>query len=436
MRRASLALIAVSVVGLAGCAVSAAPPASTRAAAATGAGPTPIAALAPTSTPSSVATKPSPVPTPGPSRAMIASRGPEPTFAPPGRGDVFDYRGSAARPGVFPGPGPSGKPGIAWTFLAGGPIAAQVAVKGRTVYLEVQSGNVVALDLVTGKPRWAVTLKVEAHSSPALVGGLVIVGAEDGVHAYRQADGSQAWWAQATGIVGGAPAVVANRLIVANDTGTATALDVGTGSTVWTAPLPAGATTSLATDGSTVVLGTLDGNLVALNAADGARRWIEDTGDGSRIGSPAIADGVVYAPTLDDNGPGTHHVFAYDLASGTQIWRVASPQDVPAYTPAVADGLAFVDSEAHLVVALDAKTGAPRWQTDVDGVDEIVASYADGVVYTATNDGSAYALDARTGGIRWRVPINGTPYGMAVTHGLAIVGTDAGILYAIGTVQP
>ncbi len=441
MRRTRL-LLAPALLALAGCATggptlapdspsTAAPAASPAAPAAS------LAAAAATPTPVASSTA---VPTAAPiaTPSAIAATSPDPavTAPPAAKGDVLAYRGNAGRTGVMPGPGPSGKAAVRWTYLGGGPIASQVAVQGGTVYLETTDGTLHALDLKTGALRWKVPIGAEAYGSPALVDGLIVLGAEDGTHAFREADGAPVWTAAGTGPVRGAPAVIGDMVVVASDSGAATALDVHSGAVRWTVDLGAPDNTSVVTADGLVVFGRQDGWIVALSAANGSDRWRTDTGDGARIGSPAIAGGLVYAPTLDDNGPGTHHVFALDLATGKRVWAFASPADLPAYTPAIAAGLAIVDSEDHSVTALDAATGAVRWQVPVTGVDEIVPAVAGGMIYTASNGGPAVALELKTGAQQWSVPIKGVPYGMAVTSGLVLVGTDVGTLYAIGNAVP
>ncbi len=182
------------------------------------------------------------------------------------------------------------------------------------------------------------------------------------------------------------------------------------------------------------VVGTRRGEVVALAPDDGTVLWRTDTGDGLRVGTPAIVDGRVLVATLsaaDSSVPvGKPHIRALDLATGSVEWTFDSPDGVPSYTPAVLGDLAISMGESGVVTALDMTTGTIAWQVSVPGKLDVVPAVSGGVVYGATINGVAFALDA-SGATLWEVPIRGVPYGATVTGGLMLVGTDLGTLYAI-----
>ena len=82
-------------------------------------------------------------------------------------------------------------------------------------------------------------------------------------------------------------------------------------------------------------------------------RWAFNTG-GPIVGSPAIADGVVYIASLSG------HLFAIDQSSGTEKWKFKSRMPI-ASSPAVMDGILYFVSSTGSLAALDIATGQPKW---------------------------------------------------------------------------
>ena len=82
---------------------------------------------------------------------------------------------------------------VRWTFEAGDAVESSAAIAGGVAYVGSQKGELLALDLATGKPRWRYkTVEGIGESSPAVstAHGLVFVGDLSGtVHAVRVANG-------------------------------------------------------------------------------------------------------------------------------------------------------------------------------------------------------------------------------------------------------
>lgn len=133
--------------------------------------------------------------------------------------------------------------------------------------------------------------------------------------------------------------------------------DATTGDALWDRPLdndqPAFGQAHLAVDAEHVYPSS--GELVALRLADGKETWrFEDGAPGARFGPPAVKDGVVYAV---EEGRG---MVALDAADGTRRWaekrRAATAADLDA-PPVV--GIAYVYCKAASgLVAADLRTGA------------------------------------------------------------------------------
>ena len=189
--------------------------------------------------------------------------------------DVPTYRGDAARTGVMPGPGPSGRPDVAWTFQAGAPFKSSPAVVGDAVIAVSTDGVVHALALVSGSTSWTAELGAEVMSaSPLVVDGLVVMGDQGGtVHALDLASGVERWRTETDGPIDGAAAAIDGRILVATETGTAFALDPTTGAVAWRQSLPGAVTRSICAADGRGYFATSGGVLVALLASNGSVAW-------------------------------------------------------------------------------------------------------------------------------------------------------------------
>jgi outer membrane protein assembly factor BamB len=89
------------------------------------------------------------------------------------------------------------------------------------------------------------------------------------------------------------------------------------------------------------------------NVGNVGLKWSYTTGHGI-FPSPAVANGVVYVGSFDDN------VYALDARSGAKLWSYLTGNYVTS-SPAVANGVVYVGSEDSSVYALNAGTGAKLW---------------------------------------------------------------------------
>jgi plastocyanin len=163
-------------------------------------------------------------------------------------------------------------------------------------------------------------------------------------------------------------------------------------------------------------------DLYAINASTGEIIWQFDM-QGFSQGSPAVADGVVFA------GNGAGDFFAVDAESGEALWRFQA-QDGVVNAPAVADGVVYVASLDQNVYALDAETGDELWSFQAG--DQFAASpiISDGVVYAANFDTYLYGLDAETGDERMRLQVGLTLASPVMVDGIIYTASADGVVQA------
>ncbi len=161
---------------------------------------------------------------------------------------------------------------------------------------------------------------------PCAANGAVFENRNGQVRAHDAASGAQWWLWTTTGNWGASPAVAGGTLVVFNQggsdldpsrLGSLTALDVsrvaaGVAPVIWARSMR-GAYSPIIS-GGIVYVGSSDGSLYALNAADGSRKWSFATGapfTGCQI--PAISGGLMYLPSADGN------LYVLNLVDGTEV---------------------------------------------------------------------------------------------------------------------
>jgi hypothetical protein len=163
---------------------------------------------------------------------------------------------------------------------------------------------------------------------------------------------------------GNQPIVYQGRLYIGTQSGRLHALDASTGRSVWTAGDAGPILGPAAADNGHVFYGSLDGNVYAVRAADGAKAWHFtsnlDTGFSSGL---ALADGRLYAA----NRGGI--VFALDPATGREVWRcdLGTPLLMsPAVLPAGArqPGLLVIGGMDMRVHAVETAGGRIAWRSE------------------------------------------------------------------------
>jgi outer membrane protein assembly factor BamB len=294
------------------------------------------------------------------------------------------FRGGPAHAGVSSEQAPRAFHRVKWTFLTGDRIVSSPVVDGGVVYVGSDDGNVYAVDAATGRQRWQRRTGGPVASTPAIANGRLYVASYDGKVYALDARTGEPLWKFATG---GERRFEARGLhgFQPNQQTYADPFDVFLSSPV-------------VADG-TVVVGSGDGNVYALDAASGEPRWTFRTGNVVHA-SPAYADGVVYVGSWDGD------LYAIDAKSGAGKWRFHGGQDPLIHnqvgfqsSPAVVDGVVYVGCRDANLYAIDAATGKEKWRVDHAG-SWVIASpaVARGKVYYATSDSSQYnVVDAATG---------------------------------------
>ncbi|MDR0781884.1 MAG: outer membrane protein assembly factor BamB [Pseudomonadales bacterium] len=206
------------------------------------------------------------------------------------------------------------------------------AIAGNSIYAAGNNGVVVAVNRDSGRTEWKQRLKNEIVTGGVGVGGgLVLLGTEKA------------------------------KVI---------ALEADTGAIRWESSVSSEVLSAPATDGRTVVVQTVDGKLIGLDARNGQQRWIYE----SQV--PALSLRGTSAPIIVQNSAiaalATGTVIAVALDNGTLRWeeRVAIPtgrSDIDRMVDidgnlAEVEGQILAPSYQGYFSAIDPTTGQTRWR--------------------------------------------------------------------------
>jgi outer membrane protein assembly factor BamB len=226
-------------------------------------------------------------------------------------------------------------------------------------------GEVVALWEGNGSVRWRHPTGSIHLSSPAYRDGVVYVGVMGrynlttqisfdppyGVLALRGATGREQWFAPTGGSVAASPAIWGESIIAPAKDGKVYALNRTTGAVVWEVPADAGVSSpAVAQDTVFVGGGTFGaaGRVVALDAATGSVKW-SFAPNGPVQASLTYAEGKVLFATNAAHGT----VYALNATSGAPVWSYEPlPSQYILGSPVVADGIVYAPSDNGHVVAL------------------------------------------------------------------------------------
>jgi len=181
------------------------------------------------------------------------------------------------------------------------------AVSGDTVVVPYPSGDVIAINIATGRPQWRESVarsrsrasslaSLNDFARPVIADGVVYaVGHSGRMIATSQKTGKRLWSQSVSGTQ--QPWVAGENVYVVDKGGRLMALSRKSGDVLWVAKLPGGKTWSgpvLA--GGQLWLASSKGNLASVDATTGRVTQTRDLGDPVYI-APIVADGRMYVLT-------------------------------------------------------------------------------------------------------------------------------------------
>jgi len=294
-----------------------------------------------------------------------------------------------------------------WTFDSGYTISSSPAVWKALAIFGDASGTVYGLALSSGKVQWKFKCQNAMYSTPDVSGDVVVLASTDGnIYALKAANGKELWRHPTDRPIVASPRIADGMVYIGSSEGTFRALDLATGKRVWQFDGLAGfvETKPLVYDGK-VIFGAWDQYLYALDAKTGKLAWKWKGDKPGTLFSPAAcwpvgANGKIFIVAPD------RRMTAIDAKTGEQIWRTGdyvvresiglSQDQSRFYVRAMNDFIyAFSTTAAHPDKAWELNAG---FGYDINSA---MLVEKDGVLLYGTKNGLLMALDAKTGALKW-----------------------------------
>jgi outer membrane protein assembly factor BamB len=280
------------------------------------------------------------------------------------------------------------------------------------------AGNLNAIDLVTGKPKWTYASEGGFATTPLVLSGKIYLGDLDGVlHCIDASSGVKAWTFESESPIHSSPNVTPDgkTIIFGNDGAQVFGIAAADGKKQWEGKSGDRVNACPAVGFGAALFTGCDARLLAIDITTGNEKFAAELG-GLAPGSAAVLDDRIITGT----GEGT--VVALSPDGQKTLWKYDQVDDQQAMfysSPAVADGIVVIGCRDRQVHAIDAKTGKRVWAVKTRGDVDATPTISAGRVYIPSKDKKLYVLDLKTGQKLWEFTA-----GRAITAGVAI-GKDA-----------
>lgn len=211
---------------------------------------------------------------------------------------------------------------------------------------------------------------------------------------------------------GGGVAVGGGKVFVSSGYRSMTALDANTGAVVWTQQVDAPIHGAPTVSGNRVFVVDVDSQLFAFDANTGAQDWtyrgIAEPARVMRASSPAVSGTTVVAPFASGQ------LVALSALNGQAVWEetlsrtsrtsaLSEVRDV-AGRPVISRGIVYGVSHSGVMSALDLRSGQPKWQLPVTGVNAPLP--VGDAVFVVSKSGQLITANRDTGQIYWTRELN------------------------------
>lgn len=153
-------------------------------------------------------------------------------------------------------------------------------------------------------------------------------------------------------------------------------------------------------------------------------KYHTDAEDFQAVATPAVDDRAVYAPVGDT-------IYAIDRVTGDLLWRQTAGDDILS-SPAIADGILYVGTRDNNLLAVNTANGSIEWRFRTQGAVDTPPVIAYGVIYFGSDANRVTALDLATRNVLWQFEARGRIKAPPLVYrDVVVVGTTNGRIYCL-----
>lgn len=324
---------------------------------------------------------------------------------------------------------------LLWEYPTADGSNSTPAIADGRVYVGTLAGDILCLELATGKKIWAhhsIVAKDPNEFAPGFAAPititpeLVLGGDEDGVyHAVDRKTGEGKWTFKTGTIINGGGNIYGDSVLVGSRDGKLYRLKLASGEKMWEfdAGGPVNATPTIAGQ-YTFMTGCSEPFLLVVDLETGKLHKKVPI-DGRIIATAAYKDDLLYFGTAE----GKVYALDWQKGEGEAAWTYAMPnqdQQIDS-SPAVTDKLVVIGGPGKMLLGLDRKNGQPAWTLASRAKFEGAPVVAGDKVVAGGLDRTLYVLALADGKPIWKYnagqPFKGSP---AVGGGRIVIATESG----------
>ena len=228
------------------------------------------------------------------------------------------------------------------------------AVTNNMVYAMPKDGSFYAFDIMNGKIIWSTLIGKASESSPAVGEGIIAFGTDSGdIVALDVSTGKEKWHYNTGAIeIKSSPVIADGTLFVGSNDGSVYAITTDKGALKWKYSTSNNVESSPSVRNGVVYFGSTDSNFFALDALTGNVIW-KFPNSGSVLSGPAISNDIVYFGTRNN------FIYALDANSGKTLWKNSTGQNDKDYitSPAISGNMLFAATHSGLLFAYSGTVG-------------------------------------------------------------------------------